>query len=251
MLAIEPAVKSVEVEFEREQAADLLLHAISKTEMPRTGIPTLIPARGSDIRAVPVLDLAVWPSLWTILKAPTSTAHLPVSVPMHFDNSRTVDWSHFENLAFQAIGFTLELLWNPCAGDVVAAARRELCSRNGRFKRMFGDQPFVCTRHALACPQHHYHPFDGLKSHDSAAKGRLSQDFLDHVRNLRDTAARQRCCCGMLFRAGGSAPLDYILLVVRNDGKTCYAAYGDAKHQGGVARDEASVTSDAKRLSSR
>ena len=164
-------------------------------------------------------------------------------------------WTHFEDLAFQVMGFTLELLWHPYEGkdgrDVMTAVRIALCEKNPQLERVFGRQPFVCRRRALTCAQQHYHPFNGLSTHEAAANGPLSEDFRSRVGNLRETATRQRCCCGMLFWTGGSAPLDYILLVVKAGGKTCYAAYGDAKHQSGDPENEATVTADAKRLSSR
>jgi hypothetical protein len=224
-------------------AGQLLSCAHSTSTMPRKAIATNVHALGDDEQARPVLDLAVWPSIAAQFKL----GDLPFPVPMSFANNTTQNFAQFEERAFQVVGFVCELLSNPCVE--LSDFKTEMGKSNTRFDLAWGGcSDSRCLRYALEETKQHYQPFDGCKSHESAAAGALSEEFLRRMRKLSDTGAPR----SMLLWTGGSAPFDYVRVhLVDEATKKVTIALGDAKHKSGPAtgaRSQANVVEDAKSL---
>lgn len=206
-------------------AVQLLSHAVRQEPMPRALIPAGIHTEGTALAAVPVLEFALWGALDRSLRSSLHQGSPPLSA-QKFDETLSLTSFRFEEMAFNVVGYALELFYSPsplmndcwkaCQGTTVPT------SKLFEFFSVFGSMRFKGRRRALAFPKNHYHPFKGLGSHDKACAGPLSDETLKALQNLAVGD-------GVLLWCGGDAPLDFILLV-RSTENRLRAVYGDAKH---------------------
>jgi hypothetical protein len=189
--------------------------------LPRKDIPVTCPIEAlDDILFFPLIPLC----LWTIvlhqisreLGYTLSRPNIPTDVASAIAQNKD---STFEDAAYDTMGLWMAIFMNPAMNVMDRIMRSTIPTFLNEWLPEF---LFSLKHHTrLQHQKERYNPFDSLTSHEEAAKGPMCPEVVAGFNSINDGEA-------LWFYCGGSAPIDFILMV--KYGTKVELRFMDAKH---------------------